>query len=335
MKSPELAGCRLAGMLANALAREKRLWKVPVFADGRIQGTDISSFQHQDAVLWLGDLSKLFKFLPETFALGVCILNRLLASVKAQPKYLKCIAITSLILAGKINEEDEVIASVKDLVVQSGCNFSTAEIIRMERIILNKLHWDLYTATPVDFVHIFHALAMPGLPRLPRRRRHTEPFFHTALWIRQVQHCMACHQLSQFKGSTLALAIITLELERLTPDWFSVFTDLLKKAQVESKELIHCKEMADEHLSGQELLLSPNTLYIIGVQPPLDGGSGHSSRRGGRKRGEAHSEEQDFDAFYDGLGRLYGEAIVEDDVGQTTFTPCPPLQPPSQLNLSD
>ncbi|XP_028838372.1 cyclin-I [Denticeps clupeoides] len=145
---------RLVRLLEDALAREARLWKAPVLKNGRVQGSDISCVQHQEVISWLQDMSVLFKFTQETFALGVCVLNRLLATVKAQSKYLRCIAVTSLILAAKINEEDEVVSSVKDLLAQSGCNFSTAEIVRMERIILDKLQWDLYTATPVDFIHI-------------------------------------------------------------------------------------------------------------------------------------------------------------------------------------
>ncbi|KAM8835253.1 cyclin-I [Synchiropus picturatus] len=155
MKNPATAESRrLLGLLEEALVRERRLWKVPVFKSGHIQGTDISSSQHHEIILWLLDMNRMFQFCPETFALGVCVLNRLLSTVKAQPKYLKCIAFTSLVLAAKINEEDEVIGSVGELVAQSGCNFSTAEILRMERIILDKLHWDLYTSTPVDFIHI-------------------------------------------------------------------------------------------------------------------------------------------------------------------------------------
>ncbi|XP_010770149.1 cyclin-I-like [Notothenia coriiceps] len=155
MKSPGAAESRrLVVLLEAALLREARLWKVPVFKNGCIQGGDVSSSQYQETIFWLGEMNRLFHFCPETFALGVCVLTRLLSTVKAQPKYLKCIAFTSLVLAAKINEEDEVIGSVQDLVVQSGCSFSTAEILRMERIILDKLQWDLYTATAVDFIHI-------------------------------------------------------------------------------------------------------------------------------------------------------------------------------------
>lgn len=309
-------------------------------------------------ILWLGEMSRLFHFCPETFALGVCVLNRLLSTVKAQPKYLKCIAFTSLVLAAKINEEDEVIGSVRDLVVQSGCNFSTAEILRMERIILDKLHWDLYTATPVDFIHIFHALLVSGHPHLipsigvgwdlatdptslPARSGHQKrpPDFQAALWTRQVQHCMACHQLWQFKGSTLALAIITLELEALTPDWFSVFTDLLKKAQVDSGEFIHCKEMVDEYLHSLEFSLPTNAVYIFDSAQIQDEERVWSPtlrlRQARRERGS--DKLGDSDEYYDGFRRLYNEETTPEagkgdveglfDSQQKNVSPCPPLHP--------
>ncbi|KAL7853508.1 hypothetical protein AOLI_G00203520 [Acnodon oligacanthus] len=333
---------RLERLLRDNLAREMRLWKAPILKGGCIQGSDIAPSLYQEMVIWLREMSEMFKFCSETFALGVCVLNRLLATVKAQSKYLKCMAITSLILAAKINEEDEVIASVKDLLAQSGCNFSTAEILRMERIILDKLHWDLYTATPVDFVYIFHGLLVSARPHLVLAAAQKSPCLQASLWTRQVQHCMACHQLWQFKGSTLALAIITLELERLMPDWFSFFSDLLRKAQIVSTEFICCRETVDEYLSSLELSLPTNAVYILHTTDLMlrayeDSGE-TDRRRGDRARkwkGGSHGWE--VDDFYDGFGCLYNEVSpVEVEVSgpgdlkgplQAKVLPCPPLQP--------
>ncbi|XP_075875792.1 cyclin-I [Nelusetta ayraudi] len=370
MKNPGAAAesRQLATLLQAALLREARLWRVPVFKDGQIQGTDISCSQHHDAILWLGEMSRLFHFCPETLALGVSVLHRLLSTVKAQQKYLRCIAFTSLLLAAKINEEDEALGSVRDLVMQSGCSFSTAEILRMERIILDKLDWDLYTATAVDFIHIFHALLVSAHPHLAffsssssfsswgcGRPQKTPPGCQAVLWTRQVQHCMACHQLWQFKGSTLALAIITLELEELTPDWFSVFTDLLRRAQVDSGDLIHCKETVDQYLHSLELTLPANAIYIFDGTHIQDQNqeccSGRCSaeqqqqlqRLRQAKRGQCSCKRDDDDDYFDGLGRLYnvegegrgdgeGEALEEGwsdqaTTLQTNVSPCPPLHP--------
>ncbi|XP_069827695.1 cyclin-I2 isoform X2 [Dendropsophus ebraccatus] len=144
---------RLEILLENALLIEASKWKVPCFLVSTIKGTDISPMQYEQTVLWMKELKLRFNFYPETFGLAVSILNRILASVKVQVKYLQCIAVTCLYLAAKTNEEDEIIPSVKKLAMQSGCLYSSAEILRMERIILDKLQWDLYTSTPVDFLN--------------------------------------------------------------------------------------------------------------------------------------------------------------------------------------
>ena len=106
----------------------------------------------------------------------------------------------------------------------------------MERIILDKLNWDLHMATPLDFLHIFHAIVVSTRPQLLFSWPKLSPSQHLVILTKKLLPCMACNQLLQFKGSMLALAMVSLEMEKPIPDWLPLTIELLQEAEMGSSQ---------------------------------------------------------------------------------------------------
>ncbi|KAG3292449.1 hypothetical protein H1C71_013788 [Ictidomys tridecemlineatus] len=220
----------------------------------------------------------------------------------------------------------------------------------MERIILDKLNWDLHTATPLDFLHIFLAIAVSTRPQLHFSLPKLSPSQHLAVLTKQLLHCMACNQLLQFKGSMLALAMVSLEMEKLIPDCLPLTIELLQKAQMDSSHLIHCWEPVAHHLSTLQSSLPLNSVYVYrplkhtlvtcdkeafrlhpssvsdpdfskdNTKPevPVRGTAAcyHLPAVSGCKHTSAKRkvEEMEVDDFYDGIKRLYNEDSASENV---------------------
>uniref|UniRef100_A0A3B5A2N7 Cyclin-I n=1 Tax=Stegastes partitus TaxID=144197 RepID=A0A3B5A2N7_9TELE len=333
---------RLSFLLEKAASREAKMWKVyvPKKPSSQVSDTDISPAQRDEAVRWLTELHCRLKLYPETLVLAVSILDRFLAPIKARPKYLRCIAIACFFLAAKTCEEDECVPSLRELADSSSCGCSPSEILRMERIILDKLNWDLHTATALDFLHIFHAMVLSCRSGFLDSVLGLNRSQHLAL-LTQTLSCFVPLVFLQLRGSMLALALLTLELETRCPDWLALTIDLLRKAQINSSELIRSRELVARSLSTLRASLPPNTVYIYQpLQPPaldpsrrfhicphLSTGAADSRTSCSTEATLLHHhpnrlqkvtlrckasakrkvEEMEVDDFYDGIKRLYNE----------------------------
>uniref|UniRef100_A0A3B1IRZ8 Cyclin I n=1 Tax=Astyanax mexicanus TaxID=7994 RepID=A0A3B1IRZ8_ASTMX len=301
-----LEGRKLSFLLEKAASREARLWTVYVPKKPSNQDTDISPAQRDEAVRWLADVHHQLKLYPETLCLAISMLDRFLSAIKRIP-------------------------ALRELIGCSKCGCTPSEILRMERIILDKLNWDLHTATPLDFLHIFHAMVfsckavqsgsvLSGLNRSQ----------HLALLTQELLHCLSHNALLSVRGSMLALALVTLQLEKLCPDWLALTVDLLRKSQIDSLQLIGCRELVARCLSTHSASLPPNTVYICHpLRPPPSEPWGSRARSFAslplRRKPSAKRkvEQMDVDEYFDGIKRLYNE----DSPQEGGSSPCPALQP--------
>ncbi|NP_001335066.1 cyclin-I isoform e [Homo sapiens] len=203
----------------------------------------------------------------------------------------------------------------------------------------------------------FHAIAVSTRPQLLFSLPKLSPSQHLAVLTKQLLHCMACNQLLQFRGSMLALAMVSLEMEKLIPDWLSLTIELLQKAQMDSSQLIHCRELVAHHLSTLQSSLPLNSVYVYrplkhtlvtcdkGVfrlhpssvpgpdfskdnskpEVPVRGTAAfyhHLPAASGCKQTSTKRkvEEMEVDDFYDGIKRLYNEDNVSENVGSVCGT---------------
>lgn len=308
----------LAKMLEVALHRQQA-GKLQPYKPVANAAMEVGPELRNEIVRWLAQLNREFRFYPETFALSASILDRFLHAVKVRPKYLRCIGVACFYLAAKTLEEDEVIPETLDLVRNSRCGCTISEVMRMERIILDKLGWSLHAVTPLDFLHIFHALVMSRSPRLLDRCRQMTASRQLGILMDKMEKLIGCHVFLAYPPATLAVALISLELELFAPDWLAITIGLQSMAEVDSDSLIHCREQMSRYLVSLNM---GNTIYLYMPTVPVPSSTKPTKRK---------VEQLEDDNIYEGIKRLYNE----DDQGLATscgFEACqdnkasPPMQ---------
>lgn len=240
----------LNSRLCSAINKERQSWKPLLIKDPQDREAEIGPCQRDEMVQWLLELNVKFRFCPETYMLSVTLLDQFLMAVKARPKYLRCITITCFFLAAKMKEEDEMVPATQDFVRDSQCGCTVNEVLRMERVVLDKLKWELNFVNGLDFLQIFHALLMTQRPTLLEDLHHMTPSRHLSMLTGRLSQCMTNHKLAACRGSTLALAMLSLELEVLAEDWLPLTIVLQRMVGVDNQWLIRSRELITFTLFG-------------------------------------------------------------------------------------
>lgn len=291
-------------MLDKALGREQELWS-PKLYKFLPNGTEISSDQRDEAVRWLIFLRSKFSFLPETLELAIYVVDKILQTVKVRVKHMKVLGVTALYVAAKTLQEDNTIPATLELVRESQCGCSVAEVHRMELLILSKLNWDLRHPSALAFLNLFQAHLLTNSPDLFKGLANMSAVRQRVLLTEKLLSCLAKHTSMQFKPSTLALAVFSLELELFDADWFNhtVFLESIIKA--ENDDLMVCREQ----LSTFELHRNSGaSAYRRSYAAALTSSATQTGAGGsGSKLSAKRKSETDDRHLFDTIKRLYGE----------------------------
>jgi len=218
--------------------------------------------QYQDVEEWKEVLRSLVKlnqkclFQSETFVLAVHILDDFLGFVKVHGKYLNCAAYASYYIAAKLLEEDEFVPELTTFVELIGNKFTTNDITRMEKIILEKTDWNMNHVTICNFLDIFYSLICGKYFKTLFGSDSLAYSIYRNLAAQAIQ-CITYVSLLNYKGSIKALALLSCTLEKITSRWFSYVEEICQMGDIPIQDILECRDVIKSVLFGQQKKLRP------------------------------------------------------------------------------
>ncbi|OQR71369.1 cyclin-I-like [Tropilaelaps mercedesae] len=287
---------RVAALLRRHVARERKTWRPRKFSAHSSSSTseEISGVQRDYTVRWFSTILTGFGLPREVLFLATALLDEFLQVVRAKPRFLQVIACSCFFLAAKVTLDDDAVPTLADLIRSGSCECSVSEVRRMEKVILDRFHWDLTRATALDFLHAYHALLETNCESVLGPEGPLRVASLKVLWETKMQVLLANNTvLANEKPSIVALALVSLEMEALTSHWLLITVALQALADVGAPEdVIRCREQVSRQLQvSQSQLLA--------------------QRRQASKRKMQPVDEEEQDCIYDSIKKLYANDSYE------------------------
>ncbi|KAL3617745.1 Cyclin-B2-4 [Castilleja foliolosa] len=157
------------------------------------QQFDINERMRSILIDWLIEVHYKFELMDETLYLTVNLIDRFLAIQSVVRKKLQLVGVTAMLLACKY--EEVLVPVVEDLILISDKAYSRQEVLDMEKLMINTLHFNMSLPTPYVFLKRFLKAAQSD------KRLELLSFFIIEL-------CLVEYEMVRFSPSLLAAAAV-------------------------------------------------------------------------------------------------------------------------------
>lgn len=198
---------QLKGLLEKEARYQPKLCGLRILESANDNGLRMTAKLRDFEVKDLLSLTRFFGFSAETFSLAVSLLDRFLAVMKIQPKHLSCVGLCCFYIAIKTSEEEKNVPLANDLIRISQNRFTVSDMMRMEKIILEKLYWKVRAPTALHFLRLFHSHIQEKVDADSKKILNIDRL------EAQLKACHCSFAFTKIKPSLLALALLALEVE--------------------------------------------------------------------------------------------------------------------------